>query len=164
MNRRVRYLAAVSIISPLAILATGCSEGEQAESSSTPSAPSKPVPADAEALILETAKLLLSEPDFPAACENITESRRSETCAEDARAMVQEHMMDEGLPFGEEDITGPQEGMSECLLKYGDGTMPLFGSVTVAFTEDGWVIDDIDSLITLEGSAASPAEYECPTA
>lgn len=164
MKRTLRYLTATLVIALTGTLTTGCGGGAGADSNGETTAPGKPLPADAEALILETAKLLLSEPDFPAACENISESRRPETCAEDVRAMVQEHMMDEGLPFDEEDITGPQEGMSECLLKYGDGTMPLFGSVTVVFTKDGWVIDDIDSLITLEGSAASPAEYECPTA
>lgn len=161
MKRIFRSLAAVATIALTVTFATSCGGGPTDDSGDEAS-PGKPVAADAETLILETAELLLKKPDFPAACENIAESRRPVTCTEDVRAMVQEHMMDEGLPFDETDIVGPREGMSKCLLKYGDGTMPLFGSVTVIFTEKGWVIDDIDSLMTLEGTAASPTEYECP--
>ncbi|TQL66226.1 hypothetical protein FB381_0075 [Nocardioides albertanoniae] len=162
MNRTAQSLTTVVVIALATALTTGCGGEEKNDSSGETAAPAKPIPADAETLILETAELLLSKPDFPAACKNISESRRPDNCAEDVRAMVQEHMMDEGLPFDADDIGGPREGLSECILEYGDGTMPLFGSVTVIFTERGWEIDDIDSLITLKGNAASPAEYECP--
>jgi len=161
----VRIVPLVGVVAAISLgFLSACGTSDSTDKADNKAEASRPDRSSAEDLILDTAKLMLKEPDFEAACENIAEHRRPSTCAEDVRTMVQDHMMDEGMPFDKGDIASPQEGMSECLLKYGDGSMPLFGAVTVTFTEDGWVIDSIDNMVGFEGNRASPAEYECPAA
>ena len=149
-----RKISVVSVLAVCALLA-GC--GGNADAPAT----DQPDPAGAQDLVLETAKLILSEPDFEAACENISAKRRSGLCAEDVRSMAQTHLMDEGLPFDKEDIPEPEAGESGCVLKYGDGAMPVFGSVTVVYTGYAWEIDTIENLARQQGKAAN-IDDACP--
>lgn len=149
-----RRISAASLLAA-ATLATSC--GNESDGA----AAVQPDPAAAHDLVLETAKLILSEPDFEAACENISAERRSGLCTEDVRSMAQLHLMDEGLPFDDEDIPVPKAGESGCVLKYGDGSMPVFGAVTVVYTGYAWEIDTIENLARQQGDAAS-LDYPCP--
>ncbi|MFE6646560.1 hypothetical protein ACFVJS_08370 [Nocardioides sp. NPDC057772] len=110
---------------------------------------------------METAELILSKPDFEAACENISVERRSGLCTEDVRSMAQLHLMDEGLPFDQDDIPEPEAGKSGCVVRFGDGSMPVFGSVTVVYTGYTWEIDTIENLARQRGDAAG-LDYKCP--
>lgn len=149
-----RQVSIASILAAATLL-TAC--GKQSDSP----AADRPDPGAAHDIVLETAELVLSEPDFGAACENISAERRSGLCTEDVRSMAQLHLMDEGLPFDTDDIPEPEAGDSGCVLKYGDGSMPVFGSVTVVYTGNAWEIDTIENLARQQGQAAS-LDYACP--
>ena len=154
MTIRRQLLPALVLATATALAACG----KQAEDSSA----TRPDPAGAREMVLETAELILSKPDFDAACENISAERRSGLCTEDVRSMAQAHLMDEGLPFDKNDVPDPETGKSGCVLKFGDGSMPVFGSVTVAYTGYAWEIDTIENLARQQGQAAALDE-PCPT-
>lgn len=48
----------------------------------------RPDPTGARDLVLETARLILNDPDFEAACQNISAKRRSGLCTEDVRSIT----------------------------------------------------------------------------